>query len=246
LHYLPLISRLQHADISPPSPAIARDLPLSPAISRDLPAISRLQHADLLASSDCLDPDLDERDHGCFHTLIDRNTGIVLVRNTSTAFAAMGEWQARTAGAFQAWETDQTAFDDLLRGRGQGHRRSMTPQQRAERLRYKVEWCGLPKGTLDRDSMGTLASLGPLHTNGSRQLWEVCIPDVARALRFGLLPLPLSPNPNRNPNPKPNHKPNPNPKPNPDPDPSPNPNQVCCRSLASRTATPSSCSCCTP
>ena len=67
----------------------------------------------------------------------------------------------------------------------------MTPQQRAERLRYKVEWCGLPKGTLDRDSMGTLASLGPLHTNGSRQLWEVCIPDVARALRFGLLPLAL-------------------------------------------------------
>ena len=58
-----------------------------------------------------------------------------------------GEWQDRTAGAFQAWETDQTAFDDMLRGRGRGHRRSMTPQQRAERLRYKLEWCGLPKAT---------------------------------------------------------------------------------------------------
>ena len=50
----------------------------------------------------------------------------------------------------------------------------MTPQQRAERLRYKLEWCGLPKGTLDRDAMGNLASLGGRHTNGSRQLWEVC------------------------------------------------------------------------
>ena len=61
----------------------------------------------------------------------------------------------------------------------------MTPQQRAERLRYKLEWCGLPKGTLDRDAMGNLASLGGMHTNGSRQLWEVCyaycgvIPTVA-------------------------------------------------------------------
>ena len=79
----------------------------------------------------------------------------------------------------------------MLRGRGKGHRRSMSPAQRAERLRYKLEWCGLPKGTLDRDSMGSPASLGGLHTEGSRRLWEVCVPDVARALRFGLLPLPL-------------------------------------------------------
>ena len=35
----------------------------------------------------------------------------------------------------------------MLRGRGRGHRRSMTPQQRAERLRYKLEWCDLPKAT---------------------------------------------------------------------------------------------------
>ena len=66
---------------------------------------------------------MDERDHGCFHTLQDRNTGVLMVRNTTAGRAAMLEWKARTAGAFKAWETDQTAFDDLLRGRGRGHRR---------------------------------------------------------------------------------------------------------------------------
>jgi hypothetical protein len=110
----------------------------APLLSGRLAGYEDLRHADVLASSDCLDPALDVRDHGCFHTLIDRNTGVVLIRNTSNALGAMREWQERTAGAFQAWETDQTAFDDMLRGRGKGHRRSMTPEQRAERLRYKV------------------------------------------------------------------------------------------------------------
>ena len=53
----------------------------TPLLAGQLKGLEDLQHADLLASSDCLDPDLDERDHGCFHTLIDRNTGIVLVRS---------------------------------------------------------------------------------------------------------------------------------------------------------------------
>ena len=55
----------------------------TPLLAGQLKGLEDLQHADLLASSDCLDPDLDERDHGCFHTLIDRNTGIVLVRSAS-------------------------------------------------------------------------------------------------------------------------------------------------------------------
>ena len=65
----------------------------TPMLTGQLPGLEDLQHADILASSDCLDPELDRRDHGCFHVLIDRNTGIVLVRNTSSAFAAMGEGQ---------------------------------------------------------------------------------------------------------------------------------------------------------
>ena len=50
----------------------------------------------VLASSDCLDPALDVKDDGCFHVLLDRNTGVVLVRNTTDGAAAMAEWQART------------------------------------------------------------------------------------------------------------------------------------------------------
>jgi hypothetical protein len=87
-------------------------------------------HADLLLSTDCLDPQRDRDDHGCFHELLDRNTGVLLVRNSTNGVATMRAWKERTAGAFQAWETDQTAFDDLLRGRGHGHRRNMTGEQR--------------------------------------------------------------------------------------------------------------------
>ena len=48
-------------------------------------------HADVLASSDCLSPVLDVKDDGCFHVLQDRNTGVLLVRNTSAARGAMLE-----------------------------------------------------------------------------------------------------------------------------------------------------------
>ena len=91
-------------------------------------------HADILGSTDCLDPSLDVSDHGCYNVLMDRNTGVLVVRNTTAARATMEEWRERTRGdgtSPRAWETDQTAFDDLLRGRGRGHRRNMTGAQRA-------------------------------------------------------------------------------------------------------------------
>ena len=148
-------------------------------------------HADLLASTDCLDPVQDVADHGCFHVLQDRNTGVLLVRNTSAALGAMREWRDRTAGAFQAWETDQTAFDDLLRGRGRGHRRNMTQAQRQEHSAFKRSWCGLPATMIEAETMGVLSELDGRHVAGSRRLFDVCIPRVARTLRFGLLPLAL-------------------------------------------------------
>ena len=110
------------------------------------------------------------RDHGCFHTLIDRNTGVVLIRNTSNALGAMREWQERTAGAFQAWETDQTAFDDLLRGRGRGHRRNMTDEQRRDYFEMKKDWCDFPKDITEERTMGRLSELGGRRTAGSRRL----------------------------------------------------------------------------
>ena len=39
--------------------------------------------------------------------------------------------------------------------------------------------------------MGSLSEIGGRHTEGSRRLFDVCVPRVARALRFGLLPLAL-------------------------------------------------------
>ena len=41
----------------------------------------------------------DRRDHGCFHVLMDRNTGVLFVRNTSVAVATMQEWKVRTSDA---------------------------------------------------------------------------------------------------------------------------------------------------
>jgi hypothetical protein len=109
----------------------------------------------------------------------------------------MEEWKARTAGAFEAWETDQTAFDDMIRGRGRGHRRNMTNPQRQEYLRHKKEFCGLPLSTPEAQTFGSISDLNGKHVNGSRRIFDVCIPEVAPKvrgllpLRFGLLPLPL-------------------------------------------------------
>ena len=124
-------------------------------LSGVLPGYEDFAHADVLASSDCLDPKMDVADHGCFHVLQDRNTGVLLVRNTTAGRAAMFEWKARTAGAFQAWETDQTAFDDMLRGRGRGHRRNMSAVQRTAWFAHKKDWCGFPKWWSEAQSMGT-------------------------------------------------------------------------------------------
>ena len=151
-------------------------------------------HADILGSTDCLDPSLDVSDHGCYNVLMDRNTGVLVVRNTTAARATMEEWRERTRGdgtSPRAWETDQTAFDDLLRGRGRGHRRNMTDPQRRDYFEMKKDWCGFPKGIAEDRTMGSLSELGGRHTEGSRRLFDVCVPRVARALRFGLLPLAL-------------------------------------------------------
>ena len=151
-------------------------------------------YADILGSTDCLDPALDVSDHGCYNVAMDRNTGVLVVRNTTAARATMEEWRERTRGdgtSPRAWETDQTAFDDLLRGRGRGHRRNMTDAQRRDYFEMKKDWCDFPKDITEERTMGRLSELGGHRTAGSRRLFDVCVPRVARALRFGLLPLAL-------------------------------------------------------
>ncbi|KAL1530526.1 hypothetical protein AB1Y20_001427 [Prymnesium parvum] len=159
-----------------------------PLVSGALQGLEDFATADILASNDCIDPERDRLDDGCFHTLIDRNTGVLFVRNTSNAVLAMREWRVRTSQAHSVWETDQTAFDDLLRGRGRGHRRDMSDAQRKEWYQMKLKYCGLPQGTIEGNSMGVKIE-GEEHTNGSRHLFKICIPPITRDLRFGLLPL---------------------------------------------------------
>ena len=103
-------------------------------------------YADILGSTDCLDPALDVSNHGYYNVAMDRNTGVLVVHNTT---AARAQWRsgvnARGDGTSpRAWETDQTAFDDLLRGRGRGHRRNMTDEQRRDYFELKKDWCSFP------------------------------------------------------------------------------------------------------
>jgi hypothetical protein len=78
-------------------------------------------HADLLVATDCMDPEDDHRNHGCYHDTVDKNTGVLAVRATPNGIAAMAEWRIRLAVG-QKDEQDQTTFNDLLDGNGRGHR----------------------------------------------------------------------------------------------------------------------------
>mmetsp|Transcript_21364 Transcript_21364/g.70624 ORF Transcript_21364/g.70624 Transcript_21364/m.70624 type:complete len:235 (+) Transcript_21364:289-993(+) len=161
-----------------------------------LPGFEDFAHADMLTSSDCLDPKADDEDNGCFNTLIDRNVGIFYLRGGSPqALALMRAWHARVvalaASTNRAIENEQTVFDDLWRGRGTGHRRNMTREGRAIWYRQKLEWCGMPADTKEGRSFGKPSALDGLATNGSRRVYDVCVPFVARRLRLGGLPLSL-------------------------------------------------------
>ena len=158
-----------------------------------LPGLEDFGHADLLASSDCVSPEDDVNDDGCFHTLIDRNTGVLAVRPTARTIDFLVEWGKRTANASLVQETDQTAFDDLLRGRTRGHRRQVTPAERAAWFNYKINYCGFAPNVREGDTIGTRAQipLGEPHVAGSRYLFEICIPRVSKTFTFGILPIGL-------------------------------------------------------
>ena len=124
-----------------------------------LPGFEDLLHADLLASTDCVDPDADVEDNGCFHQLIDSNTGVIVVRQTPAAIAFLERWKefnANLARFHQEWETDQSAFDDLIKGRAMGHRRQLDAQTRALVLAHKKEWCGYPADAKEGDPSGAV------------------------------------------------------------------------------------------
>ena len=94
-------------------------------------------------------PEGDFHDAGCYGELVDKNTGVIVVRATEKGIATMAEWRVRLAVA-QKDEQDQTTFMDLIDGNGCGHRWGMTPQSRNEWRRFADHWCGKPRASFSK------------------------------------------------------------------------------------------------
>ena len=149
-----------------------------------LPQYRSFASADLISSTDCASIEDDRRDNGCFTTLVDRNTGVLFFRNTSNSLKVLSEWYIRT-GMLERFETDQTAFDDLIRGRLRGHRRKVTAEDRSRHLTYKKQWCGYSENKKEYETMGE-----PIQKSSEmRKTFRVCIPNITRDLNFGIFPL---------------------------------------------------------
>ncbi|EOD25951.1 hypothetical protein EMIHUDRAFT_237370 [Emiliania huxleyi CCMP1516] len=159
--------------------------------------------ADLLVASDCMDPILDVsvRDPGCYHDSVDKNTGVLAVRATPNGIAAMAEWKVRLQVG-EKNEQDQTTFNDLIDGNGRGHRWGMSNAQRSDFKKFGEAWCGSHKtkrgynklwaGGEDPETGGagdaSVVARGRT-TEGSRRIFDVCLPNVSRHVHIGTFPV---------------------------------------------------------
>ena len=153
----------------------------------DVASSSRLQ-----VSNDCVDPRADEEDDGCFHAGMDRNTGVMILRDGSVTRDILDDWRVRI-GLVQGPENDQTAFDDLIRGRIHGHRRLVSSHDRRRHFEHKRAWCHI-NATTEDSTLGTREDVPldvPLrqYRRGDRHIFLVCVPNITRRLRFGILPI---------------------------------------------------------
>ena len=147
------------------------------------------RHADVLVATDCMSPEDDHRDHGCFHDTVDKNTGVLAIRATRNGIAAMAEWRIRLAVG-QKDEQDQTTFNDLLDGNGRGHRWGMDFSQRSAFRRFAAEWCGKDKAMRGINALWEGNGDGaPRHTLGSRRIFTVCLPNATRDALVGVFPI---------------------------------------------------------
>ena len=55
-------------------------------------------YADLLVATDCMSPEDDHRESGCYHDTVDKNTGVLAVRASENGIAAMAEWKVHSTG----------------------------------------------------------------------------------------------------------------------------------------------------
>ena len=116
-----------------------------PMFHGQVPGFEDFAHADVLVATDCMSPEIDLQESGCFHDTVDKNTGVLAVRATAAGIATMAEWKIRLFVG-QNDEQDQTTFNDLLDGNGRGHRWGMKSAQRSDFMRFASAWCGRPKG----------------------------------------------------------------------------------------------------
>jgi len=152
-----------------------------------LPGFEDFAHADLIVATDCMSPEDDDQNSGCFYDTVDKNTGVLAVRATPDGIAAMAEWQIRLMVG-QKDEQDQTTFNDLLDGNGRGHRWGMSLRKRTEFRQFAVEWCGRGKGMrgINEQWVGSGAAK---HTEGSRRIHSVCLPNATKTARVGIFPI---------------------------------------------------------
>jgi hypothetical protein len=155
-----------------------------PLVRGIAPGYAAFAQADLISATDCMSPDSDLRDAGCFSGLIDKNTGVLAVRATEDGIRAMREWRHRLAIG-QKNEQDQTTFVDMVDGNGRGHRWGMTGPQRAAWREFGAEWCGTAQHAAGRG----FSRRSGAETEGERGTFDVCLPNVTRTLRMGVFPI---------------------------------------------------------
>ena len=155
----------------------------NPMVRGQLKGYEAFAHADVLVATDCMEPEADWGDDGCYSTLIDKNTGVLAVRATPNGIKTMAEWRVRLAVG-QKDEQDQTTFMDLLDGNGRGHRWGMSPRQRSDHRSFASTWCASLKG----NRLKGFAVRSSTTVAGSRRIFDVCLPNVTRDLRLGVFP----------------------------------------------------------
>ena len=154
-----------------------------PIVRGIAPGYSAFANADLISATDCMNPQADRSEAGCFNGLIDKNTGVLAIRATEDGINVMNEWRYRLAIG-QKNEQDQTTFMDMIDGNGRGHRWGMTDNERASWRKFAVGWCKQPYGMIRG-----FALRSSTHLEGERDVYDVCIPNVTRTLRMGIFPI---------------------------------------------------------
>ena len=79
-----------------------------PMFHGKVPGFEDFAFADVLVATDCMSPEEDLADSGCYHDTVDKNTGVLAIRASPNGIAAMAEWRVRLAVG-QKDEQDQAS-----------------------------------------------------------------------------------------------------------------------------------------